>query len=136
MNGKWFPWSNTRGKECAYSTEYSTFMHDTKRQTAFGCWYHKYLDRLLPAYALLSLVFCWVLNCSIYSGTQMALQDQYHYDFTTALDRRVPFVKEWILIYVVCYLFWAVNYILIAREGKEHWYRFITAEMLSKEFVK
>lgn len=107
-------------------------MRNTKRQTAFGRWYHKYLDRFLPAYALLSMIFCWVFNCSIYSGTQLALGNQYHYDFTTALDEQVPFVKEWILIYVVCYVFWAANYILIAREGKEHWYRFVTAEMLSK----
>ena len=60
------------------------------------------------------------------------MQNQVHYDLTSSLDRQIPFVKEWILIYVICYIFWAANYILIVREGKEHWYRFISAEMLSK----
>lgn len=132
VQGRQFQGQHKRKGKCPLHSNNRTHMKNIKRQTAFGCWYHKYLDKFLPAYALLSMIFCWVFNCCIYSGTQLALGNQYHYDFTTALDRQVPFVKEWILIYVVCYVFWAVNYILVAREGKEHWYRFITAEMLSK----
>lgn len=103
-----------------------------KKKTGFGSFYGKYLERQVPAYGVLSLISCFLVNCLIYWGTQLLAADAYHYDFTTELDRQIPFVKEWILIYVVCYLFWAANYILISREGKEKWFRFATADMMSR----
>ncbi|OYP00184.1 phosphatidic acid phosphatase, partial [Lachnotalea glycerini] len=47
-------------------------------------------------------------------------------------DTKIPFIKEWIVIYLICYLFWIINYILIAREGLESWYRFATADLMSR----
>jgi membrane-associated phospholipid phosphatase len=60
------------------------------------------------------------------------MNNKKHYDFTSALDKKVPFVKEWIIIYVVCYLFWIINYILSAREGKEKCFRFAFADLTSR----
>lgn len=60
------------------------------------------------------------------------MRDKRHYDFTSELDMKIPFIKEWVVIYLICYVFWVVNYILISREGKEHWFRFAFADMLSR----
>lgn len=98
----------------------------------FGQWYHRTLGRWIPEYAVCSLAACWLWNTLIYSGTEILLKHVHRYDFTSRYDRMVPFVKEWIFIYLICFLFWGVNYILISREGKEHWYRFVTADMLSR----
>jgi len=98
----------------------------------FGQWYQKYLAKWIPAYGLLTLITGFTLNSVVYWGTQQLMASSYHYDFTTSLDRKVPFVKEWIVIYVGCYIFWVINYILIAREGKEKCYRFATADIMSR----
>lgn len=103
-----------------------------KEETALGSWYHKYISRWLPEYGILSLAACCIFNNIIYTGTQILLKNAHHYDLTSELDRRVPFIKEWVLIYLICFAFWALNYILIAGEGKEHWYRFVTADMMSR----
>lgn len=103
-----------------------------KEKTTLGSWYRKYISRWLPEYGVLSLAACCIFNNIIYTGTQILLRNAPHYDLTSELDRKIPFVKEWVLVYVICFAFWALNYILIAREGKEHWYRFVTADMMSR----
>lgn len=51
-------------------------------------------------------------------------------DMTTALDRKIPVQPMWTLVYVGAYLFWAVNYVLMAR-GRD-WYRIMAAEATAK----
>jgi membrane-associated phospholipid phosphatase len=103
-----------------------------KMNNKFQAWYHRTLGRLIPEYAVLSLISCFLLNSLIYSGTQLLMRDAKHYDLSTELDRSIPFIKEWVLIYLICFVFWGINYILIAREGKEHWFRFAAADMGSR----
>ena len=49
---------------------------------------------------------------------------------TTALDRMIPFDSRWVLIYVACFAYWAVSYVLMARQ--ESWYPIMTGEVLAK----
>lgn len=86
----------------------------------------------LPRYAIIPLLFCFLINDIVYFVIRIFREDAYHYDFTTDLDRLVPFVPAWVSIYLICYIFWIVNYILISRQGKEHMYRFVTADVLSR----
>lgn len=102
------------------------------KETRFGKWYRKWIGKWIPEYGILLLLVCCLFNNLIYWGAQQVMGDAYHYDFTTSLDRKVPFVKEWVLIYVASFVFWAFNYILISREGKEKWYRFVTADLMSR----
>lgn len=88
--------------------------------------------RLVPLYGILPLLSCFGLNCIIYYGSRVIADPWKHYDFTTAFDRMVPLNTAWVSIYLGCYVFWIFNYILIAKQGKEHCMRFVTGEMLSR----
>lgn len=99
---------------------------------AFKKSYKNSLGRLIPEYAIASLPFLFIVNNIVYFGSQQLMKNANHYDFTTKLDEKTPFIKEWVAIYLICYLFWIVNYILIAREGKEKWFRFATGDLLSR----
>lgn len=101
-------------------------------RTVLRKWYRKTIGIYIPEYGLLSLISCFLVNSIIYWGTQLLMKDKIHYDFTSELDNKIPFVKEWVVIYLVCYVFWAANYILISREGKDEWFRFAFADMLSR----
>lgn len=94
--------------------------------------YGKSIGIVIPEYSVISLIASFVFNSIIYWGAQLLMKDTYHYDFTSTLDNKIPFIKEWVVIYLVCYIFWIVNYILIAREGKEQWFRFAFADILSR----
>ena len=103
-----------------------------KEETKLGKFYHKYIGKWIPIYGPIALLACGLFNNMIYWGTQTAMANAKHYDFTTDLDRSIPFVKEWILPYVIFFAFSAFNYILVSREGKEKWFRFVTADMMSR----
>lgn len=101
-------------------------------ETIFGKWYKNWIEKWIPVYGILSLIVCFAVNVLIYGGTQQLMKNAYHYSVICAIDNKIPFIKEWIVIYTICYVFWAINYVLITREGKENWYRFATADLISR----
>lgn len=102
------------------------------KETVLRKWYRKSIFKAIPEYGLLSIAACFTLNCCVYWGTQHLMKNASLNDFTTSLDLKIPFVKEWIVIYLICFAFWVINYYLTIREGKEKWYRFATADMMSR----
>lgn len=92
----------------------------------------KYIDPIIPLYALLPLVTCLMVNNIVYFVIRKFTGDMYHHDLTTAFDRMVPFIPEWVSIYFICYVFWVFNYILIMRQGKENGYRFMATDISSR----
>ena len=98
-------------------------------------WMKKYLDPICPLFAILPLLSCFGLNMLIYSGTMVMCADWYHYDLTTSLDQAIPLVPGWMYIYFGCFLFWTVNYIMVARINRndpDTFYRFVAADMISR----
>lgn len=103
-----------------------------KEITRLGQFYKKYLDRIVPAYAIFSLITCFALNSIIYFGSQRLMAGAKHYDLSIPLDEMIPFQPYWIFIYVFCYVEWTIGYIVISRQGKEHWFQFALADMMSR----
>ncbi|MGI6500776.1 MAG: phosphatase PAP2 family protein [Anaerostipes sp.] len=87
---------------------------------------------VIPKYAVIPLICSFLFNSLIYSGTMMLCKNLKHYDFTTGFDRMVPVIPSFVSIYLICYVFWIVNYILIGRVSKEHMYRFLVGDFLSR----
>ena len=92
----------------------------------------KKVDLWIRLYSVIPLISVFTFNCLIYWGTMALTENRYHFDFTTELDRKVPLLPWTILIYLGCYLFWIVNYILTGHLKKEEFYRFITADLMSR----
>lgn len=98
-------------------------------------WLKKYIDPICPLFAIIPLLSCFALNMIVYSGCMILCADWYHYDFTTPLETAIPLVSEWIYIYFGCYIFWIVNYIMVARihrDDKAMFYRFVITDMTSR----
>lgn len=95
-------------------------------------WLKRHINPIIPLECIIPLLSCFGLNMLVYSGAMAITSDWYHYDFTMDFDRSVPVIPWFIYIYLGCYLFWIANYILIGRLDKEHFYRFVTADMLSR----
>lgn len=74
--------------------------------------------------------FLW--NQLVYYGGSLIAQKSFHYDWTLTVDRLTPFLPWTVSIYFLCYLFWAVAYLLAARQKKELAYRFFFADFLAK----
>ena len=48
------------------------------------------------------------------------------------LDELVPFMPAFIIIYFGCYIFWVVNYLMVAFYEDENKYRFYTADFYAR----
>ena len=90
------------------------------------------VTRMLPAYGVFPLVFSFIFNCLVYSGSRMIAGGWYHHNIETGLDRSLPFVPQFLVVYFGCYLFWAFNYILIARQERHSVYQFFTGDFISR----
>ena len=101
-------------------------------KTGFCLWYEKTIGKIIPKYGFFSVIFCFVFNSLIYTGLQILMKEARHFDLTLPLDRAIPFQPGWSFVYLGCFLFWAVNYILITRQGKEGWYQFAVGDYLSR----
>jgi len=98
----------------------------------FGLWWDQHVGKLLPRYMFFSLVFCYFFNCLTYWGTQVLMANVYHYDMTTAFDRAIPIWPAFVFIYASFFMFWFGNFIYISHQGKEYWFRFVTADFLTR----
>ena len=68
----------------------------------------------------------------VYFGNRIFSSNLYHYDFTTSLDEKIPLIPWTIVIYLGCYLFWIINYILSCRDNREKALRFTSADVIGK----
>lgn len=96
-------------------------------------WYRQHMEKMVPLYAFMSLVFCFVWNCIVYWSTQFLGKELYHYNFTTSFDQNIPLVSAWVSIYILSFVFWVVNFSVIAKNSnKEYWFRFVFGDVLSR----
>ena len=72
------------------------------------------------------------VNCIVYFGISRIADEWKHYDLTLPVDRAVPLIPGFVSVYLGCYLFWIINYILIAKQGEEHCVRFAAADIMSR----
>lgn len=83
-------------------------------------------------YAVIPLLSTFLLNDLVYWGGMAIAGNRYHFDLTLDLDRMLPFVPGFVYIYLICYLFWVVNYLLAAGNGKDYFYRYLTADLTAR----
>lgn len=63
-----------------------------EKGTKFGQFYQKHIEKIIPMRSFFSVIFCFVFNSLIYTGTQILMGSAKHYDLTTGLDRSIPFM--------------------------------------------
>ena len=90
------------------------------------------LSDIIPETSLVPLIFAFSFNMAVYCGTRVIAGNWYHYNIESRLDKLIPFFPSSVVIYLGCYLFWIVNYILIARLEKQEVCRFFSADFLSR----
>lgn len=82
--------------------------------------------------SIIPLIFAVSFNMAVYCGSRIIAGDWYHYNIESSLDRMIPLWAPSVIIYLGCYLFWGVNYVLIARQDKETVCQFFSADFLSR----
>lgn len=87
---------------------------------------------IIPEIMWLPLFLSITFNSAVYYGARLLTAKRIHYDFTGVLDEQIPFLSWSVIIYLGCYLFWVVNYIIGCRQDEEKAFRFISADLFAK----
>lgn len=80
----------------------------------------------------LPLLLTLFFNILTYNGSRLLTGDRIHYDFSSILDEQIPFIPWTVSIYLGCYIFWAINYVIGCRQEQEKAFQFISADLLAK----
>ncbi len=87
---------------------------------------------LIPAHICLPLILAFLWNQLVYCGSRMLMKNHFHYDITTPLDLLIPVIPWTLSIYVFSFLYWPFQYLICCRLGKDHAYRFLSADFFAK----
>lgn len=90
------------------------------------------LKLLIPKYAILPLGMALLVNTCVYTGVGQLRRFLTFSIWETSLDKALPFVAPFVLFYVLAFVQWGVNYILIARNSRELCYRFAIGNICAK----
>lgn len=93
---------------------------------------HRTKNAIVPAYGIVPLVLAVTFNMAVYVGARILNADRRHYNIESPLDAMIPFWAPSIVIYLGCYLFWVINYILIARQDKKAVCCFFASDLFSR----
>ena len=94
----------------------------------------KWIQKLLPDYAIRPLILALAANFIIYFGVSQLRDHLTFHSLALPVDDRIPFFAPFIIFYILAYMQWIINYLLIAREGKAFCYHFIYGDVISKLF--
>lgn len=86
----------------------------------------------IPGYAFRLIVVMLLVNCAVYFGSRIFCDGRYHYDLSSGLDRLIPFIPAFIIVYLLAFVQWIIGYILIARDERSVCYRIMRGEIFAK----
>lgn len=92
----------------------------------------KLVHKILPDYAVRPLILAVAANFLIYFGASQLRGYLTFHSLSLGIDSQIPFFAPFILFYILAYVQWIANYLLIAREGKSFCFHFIYGDIISK----
>lgn len=93
--------------------------------------FRKILAGMIPEYSWFPLILALSFDSGVYVAARMIAGEWHHYNMESSLDKMVPFWAPAVTVYLGCYLFWAVNYILIARQDKKAVCQFFWSDFIA-----
>ena len=70
---------------------------------------------IIPRIMWIPVVLALVINTIAYNGSRIFTTGWFHYDLSNRLDDFIPFMPWTVSIYLGCYAFWIVNYMIGCR---------------------
>lgn len=90
------------------------------------------LNNILPKYAIIPLISALLINNCVYIGAAQFRNFLTFSSLETSLDKQIPLLTPFVIFYVLAYIQWGLNYILIGRDSKKLCYQFVLGDILSK----
>ena len=83
-------------------------------------------------YTAVTLSAALAMNLISYSAAKLLISGRPHSDLTIGIDSFFPFIPWTVVLYLGCFLFWAVNYCTCSLSGRPGSDRLFCADILAK----
>lgn len=85
--------------------------------------------KFIPLYCIVPALITFILYRLSYTGPLhvAAYTNGTKYTLGIGLDKIIPFLPEWVVLYVASYLFWVLVALIIANLGKKYFYRYLSS---------
>ncbi len=83
-------------------------------------------------YICVTLFTALFMNLLSYTAAKLLTADRRHVDMTLPVDAFFPFLPWTVVLYLGCFLFWAINYFTCARSGRPDSDRLFCADVMTK----
>lgn len=90
------------------------------------------LTKIIPKKYIPPLAFVLIWNSIVYYGSRAIMANAPHISMELPIDRAIPFIPWTIVIYVGCYAFWVINYILACRYDSDTAWVTLSTDFLAK----
>ncbi len=92
------------------------------------------LRKFFPSYASLPLCITGLGNLFAYQGAKLLQEifDFQYFSIATAWDDFFAFDPTWVVIYILSYIFWAYQYITVAKDSPQKAYQLACADAVAK----
>ncbi len=87
---------------------------------------------IVPRIMWICIVLALVINTVAYNGSRLFTTRWFHFDLSNRLDDWIPFMPWTVSVYLGCYVFWIINYVIGCRQERERAFRFMSADFFSK----
>lgn len=87
---------------------------------------------LIPKYAVFPLILALLVNNCVYIGVAQFKNILSFTSLATPLDEKIPLITPFVIFYVLAYVQWVLNYVLIGRDSKKLCYKFVGGDIISK----
>ena len=88
------------------------------------------LFKIIPEYALTRLLIIVAIQFISYSVTRLITIKKTHHSPALHIDSKIKFIPQFIYIYISCYAYWVVNFILAAHVGVSHFDAFFRSVII------
>lgn len=92
----------------------------------------KKLFNLVPRYGWIMIACSLIINVLTYNGTRLIVANSPKHDLSLCLDTLIPLRTEWVIIYLLAYVQWAIGFLAAASERKSLCYRILGGEIVAK----
>jgi membrane-associated phospholipid phosphatase len=93
---------------------------------------NKKILSIIDLYGIFLLALGVSYNFFVYIGTRILFPNKEYFDLSLPIDSMIPFLPWTMSIYLICFGFWAVNYILAVRFDHAQARRFVLAHCIGE----
>ncbi len=90
------------------------------------------INKIIPPYAWITIALYFFITFFSFYFSRLINSNFHHFNITTLIDTKIPFIPCFILIYILAFVQWFIGYFFVCRESENVCYEVMASVFLAK----